>query len=144
MTKNWFSAGFHLLLVLSAGACDWLEDPSPELVRVTIESDAESLLLVTSTQFFPTTNEIGELGVQVVQSDTAVVAFPFDQSWNIQDEQRFLLLGFPPDSSAITVRVRVLLDGDPDFDRTVTVQIDEPVRYIYLFNQQIIQDFELL
>ena len=42
------------------------------------------------------------------------------------------------------VRMRILLDGDLDYDKTVIVLVDDPVRYIYLFNQQILQDFELL
>ncbi|MDE2784142.1 MAG: hypothetical protein OXK77_14385 [Gemmatimonadota bacterium] len=144
MKRQWRYSGLFLLLVLAAGACDWLEDPSPEFVRVMIESDDDALMLITSTEFFQTTNEVGEVGVQVFNSDTTIASFPFDQSWNIKDEQRFLLMGFPPDSSAVMVRMRILLDGDPDFDRTVTVLIDAPIRYIYLFNQQILQDFELL
>ncbi len=144
MKRQWVSVGLVLLLALWTGSCDWLEDPSPEFVRVMIESDDESMMLITSTQFIPTTNELGEVSVQVFDSDTTTASFPFDQSWNISEEHRFLLMGFPPDSGAVTVRLRVLIDGDPDYDRTVTVLIDEPIRYIYLFNQQIIQDFVLL
>lgn len=138
------SWGLCLLVVLTTWGCSWFDDPSPEFVRVMIESDDESLMLITSTQFFQTTNEVGEVGVQVFDSDTTIASFPFDQSWNIKDEQRFLLMGFPTDSSAVSVRMRILLDGDLDFDKTVTILIDDPVRYIYLFNQQILQDFELL
>ncbi len=144
MKRRWASAGLVLLLALSTGSCDWLEDPSPEFVRVMIESDDESMTLITSTRFFPTTNEVGEVGVEVFASDTTTASFPFDQSWDISEEQRFLLMGFPADSGAVTVRLRILIDDDPDYDRTVTVLIDEPVRYIYLFNQQILQDFVLL
>lgn len=145
MKRKWISGGGLLLwVVLAAGGCGWLDDPSPDFVRVMIDSDDDSLMLITSTQFFQTTNEAGEVGVQVFSSDTTIASFPFDQSWNIKDEQRFLLMGLPTDSSAISVRMRILLDGDPDFDKTVTVVIDDPIRYMYLFNQQVLQDFELL
>lgn len=144
MTRQLLSSGWFLLVVLATGGCSWLDDPSPEFVRVMIESDDDALMLITSTEFFQTTNEAGEVGVEVFSSDTTIASFPFDQSWNIKDEQRFLLMGFPTDSSAVMVRMRILLDGDPDFDKTVTVLIDDPIRYIYLFNQQILQDFELL
>ena len=50
----------------------------------------------------------------------------------------------PADSGAVTVRLRVLLDGDEDYDASVRALIDDPVRYIYLFNQNILQEFELL
>jgi hypothetical protein len=109
-----------------------------------IESDDPSMMLITSTQFFATTNELGEMGVQVLDSDTTTASFPFDQSWDISEEHRFLLMGFPPDSGAVTVRMRILIDGDPDYDKTVTVLIDEPVQYIYLFNQQVVQEFVLI
>ncbi len=144
MTRLWLCARLSLLLGLSAWGCGWLDDPSPEFVRVMIESNDQSLMLITSTQFVQTTNELGEVGVQVFDSDTTLASFPFDQSWNISEEQRFLLMGFPADSGAVTIRMRILLDGDPDFDKTVTVLIDDPVRYIYLFNQQIFQEFVLL
>ncbi|MDE2751775.1 MAG: hypothetical protein OXI83_04290 [Gemmatimonadota bacterium] len=144
MKRQWRYGGLFLLLVLATGGCSWWDDPSPEFVRVMIESDGDALMLITSTQFVQTTNEFGEAGVQVFDSDTTIASFPFDQSWNIKAEQRFLLMGFAPDSSAVLVRMRILLDGDLDYDKTVSVLIDEPVRYIYLFNQQILQDFELL
>lgn len=144
MTRLLASAGLSLLLALPTASCDWLDDPSPEIARVMIDSDDESLMLITSTQFFQTTNEVGEVGVQVFDSDTTFASFPFDQSWDISEEHRFLLMGFPADSGAVTVRLRVLIDGDTDYDKTVTVLIDDPVRYIYLFNQQIFQEFVLL
>ena len=130
-------------VLLPLAGCSWLDDPSPEFVRVTIDGGDESLMLITSTQFFQTTNDLGQVGVEVISSDTTIASFPFDESWDIRAEQRFLLLGLATDSTEIDVRVRVLLDGDADFDRAVTISIDTPVRYIYLFNQQIIQDFEL-
>lgn len=145
MRRQWLSRGLALILASAfAGGCAWLEDRTPEFVRVTLDSDAHSMVLITSTRFFATTDEQGDLGVEVFGADTTIVSFPFDQSWNIRDEQRFLLLGFPGDSSEVSVRVRVLIDEDLDFDNTVMIEVDDPVRYIYLFNQQVIQDFELL
>ena len=133
-----------LLAVFLAWGCGLFADPSPEIVRVTLEGDAESFILVTSTEFFATNNEAGDMSVQLFTADTTVISFPFDQSWNIEAEQRFFLLAAPMDSSAVRVQVRVFLDGDKDFDRSVDAMIEDPVRYIYLFNQQVLQDFELL
>lgn len=133
-----------LLAAVMVWGCVWWEDPSPDMVRVTIEGEAESFLVVTSRQFFATNNEAGNMSVQLFEADTTVVTFPFDQTWDIREEQRFFLMGMPVDSSAVNVQVRIYLDGDKDFDRNVDAVIDDPVRYIYLFNQQILQDFELL
>lgn len=131
-------------VALSAWGCGWFADPSPEVVRVTLEGEGGSFRLVTSTEFFATNNETGRMTAQLFEADTTVISLPFDRSWNIGEEQRFFLLAAPVDSSAVRVQVRVFLDGDKDFDRAVDAVTDDPVRYIYLFNQQILQDFELL
>ena len=145
MKRPWLrSFGSCFLVALVAGGCGWLEDPSPATVSVTLDGQADSFVIITSTEFFATTNEAGDVGVQVFNSDTTIISFPFERSWDIQDEGRFLLLGMPADSGAVTVRLRVLLDGDEDYDVNVRALIDDPVRYIYLFNQKILQEFELL
>ncbi len=145
MKRPWLlSFGSCFLVALVAGGCSWFEDPSPATVSVTLNGQADSFVIITSTEFFASTNEAGDLGVQVFNSDTTIISFPFERSWDIQDEGRFLLLGMPADSGAVTVRLRVLLDGDEDYDINVRALIDDPVRYIYLFNQKILQEFELL
>ena len=130
-------------VALAAWGCELFADPSPEIVRVTLEGEAESFMLVTSTEFFATNSEAGDMSVQLFAADTTLISFPFDRSWNIEAEQRFFLLAAPVDSSAVQVQVRVFLDGDKDFDRSVDAVVEDPVRYIYLFNQRILQDFEL-
>ena len=145
MKRPWLrSLGSCFFAALVAGGCGWFDDPSPATVSVTLDGQADSFVIITSTEFFATTNEAGDLGVQVFNSDTTIISFPFERSWDIQDEGRFLLLGMPADSGAVTVRLRVLLDGDEDYDASVRALIDDPVRYIYLFNQNILQEFELL
>lgn len=145
MKRPWLrSLGSCFFVALVAGGCGWFDDPSPATVSVTLDGQADSFVIITSTEFFATTNEAGDLGVQVFNSDTTIISFPFERSWDIQDEGRFLLLGMPADSGAVTVRLRVLLDGDEDYDASVRALIDDPVRYIYLFNQNILQEFELL
>ena len=145
MKRPWLrSLGSCFFVALVAGGCGWFDDPSPATVSVTLDGQADSFVIITSTEFFATTNEAGDLGVQVFNSDTTIISFPFERSWDIQDEGRFLLLGMPADSGAVTVRLRVFLDGDEDYDASVRALIDDPVRYIYLFNQNILQEFELL
>lgn len=145
MKKPWqFSLPYCVLVAMVAGGCSWFDDPSPAVVSVTLDAQADSFVIITSTDFFTATNEAGEVGIQVLNSDTTVISFPFERSWDIEDEGRFLLLGLPADSEAVTVRLRVLLDGDEDYDASVRALIDDPVRYIYLFNQTVLQDIELL
>ena len=144
MKRFRLALGWLLPLFVAVAGCDWFEDPSPEIIRVTLDGSADQFVIITSTEFFAATNEAGEVGVQVFNPDTTIVSLPFEQTWDISQAQRFLLLGMPGDSSAVTVRLRVLIDGDESFDQTVLTLIDDPVRFVYLFNQQILQDFELL
>ncbi len=143
-SKRRFLGPGALLSATLASGCVWFADPSPEIVRVTLDGDADSFILVTSTEFIATNNESGNMTAQLFEADTTLITLPFDRSWNIEAEQRFFLLAAPVDSSAVQVQVRVFLDGDKDFDRNVDAVTEDPVRYIYLFNQQILQDFELL
>ncbi|MYG81408.1 MAG: hypothetical protein F4187_06390 [Gemmatimonadetes bacterium] len=143
-TRKPFLLSAGLVATLTVWGCVWWEDPGPETVRVTMEGEAETFLVVTSTEFVAANNEAGDMSVQLFEADTTVVSLPFDRSWDISAEQRFFLMGTPVDSSAVRVQVRIYLDGDKDFDRNVDAMTEDPVRYIYLFNQQILQDFELL
>ena len=140
-------------VALASGGCDWFEDPTPEFVRVTVDGDAESMMLITSTQFFatidPSSNPDGigadRLRVEVLNSDTTHVTFPFDHSWSIAQDHRFLLLGFPSDSTQATVRLRVFVDEELDYDRSVVLDFADPAQYVYMFNQRILQtDFDVL
>lgn len=77
-------------------------------------------------------------------ADTTVVSLPFDRTWNISGDQRFVLLGSLADSTSGVVRLRVDVDGDSAFDNRIQALLDDPIRFVYLFNQQILQEFDLL
>ena len=144
MRECWKTVGWVGLL-FAAGGCSWFDDSSPETVRVLLEGQGSGFQVVTSTEFVAATNEVGRLAVQVFDADTAAVSLPFERTWNIAEDQRFFFEGMPADSSAtITVRVRVFLDDSEAYDRMVLTRINDPARFVYLFNQQILQDFELL
>lgn len=78
------------------------------------------------------------------EADTTVISLPFDRTWDISGDQRFVLLGTPADSAAVAVRLRVHVDGDPEFDGRIQALMTEPIQFVYLFNQQILQEFDLL
>lgn len=132
------------LVALAFGACDWFEDPSPDVIRITLEGDARPFVVITSTEFFATSDELGDLSAEVFVADTVRSALPFDRNWNIKEEQRFYMFAFPADSATVTVRVQVFLDDDQAVDNTVEAGPGNPIRYMYLFNQHVLQDFELL
>lgn len=139
-----FLAGACVLPALALGACDWFEDPSPDVIRITLEGDPRPFVVITSTEFFATSDELGDLSAEVFTADTVRGSLPFDRNWNIKEEQRFYMFAFPADSATVTVRVQVFLDDDQAVDNTLQAGPDNPIRYMYLFNQHVLQDFELL
>jgi len=136
--------GASFLTVLAFGACDWFEDPAPDVIRITLEGDTRQFLVITSTEFFATSDEQGDLTAQVFVSDTIRGPLPFDRNWNIKEEQRFYMFAVPADSTTVTVRVQVFLDDEQAVDNTVQAGPGNPILYMYLFNQHVLQDFELL
>ena len=138
------AVGACFLLALAAGACDWFEDPSPDVIRITLEGSGASFMVITSTEFFATSDEQGALSAQIFAADTAFVTLPFDGNWNIKEDQRFYMVGIPIDSATATVRVQVFVDEDQEIDNTVEAGPENPVRYMYLFNQHVLVDYELL
>lgn len=136
--------GACVLATLAFGACDWFEDPTPDVIRITLEGDARQFLVITSTEFFATSDELGDLSAEVFVADTIRGALPFDRNWNIKEEQRFYMFAVPADSATVTVRVQVFLDDDQAVDNTLQAGPENPIRYMYLFNQHVLQEFELL
>ena len=132
------------LVVGSAVGCDWFDDPSPDEIRIRLDGDAETITLITSTEFVAARDEAGRMRVQVFGSDTTQISLPFDRTWNIREDQRFFMVGIPADSAGVPMRLRVHLDGDESVDNNVLARINTPVRFMYIFNQQILQEFELL
>ena len=126
------------------GACDWFEDPTPDVIRITLEGSGARFMVITSTEFFATSDEQGALTAEVFRADTTNVTLPFDGNWNIKEDQRFYLVAIPANSATATVRVQVFLDEDQEIDNTLEAGPDNPVRYMYLFNQHVLVDYDLL
>lgn len=132
------------LTALAAVSCGWFEDPTPDEIRVRLEGDVSELRLVTSTRFVASTGGTGRVRVQMFDADTTLISLPFDRTWDISGDQRFVLLGTPADSAAVSVRLRINVDGAPEFDGRIQALTTEPIQFVYLFNQQILQEFDLL
>ncbi len=131
------------LLALAAG-CDWFDDPSPEVIRVTIEGEADDFSVITSTNFVAAASEGGSTRLQVFDRDSLVTDLPIDRSWNIGDVGRFLMIAAPAGADTVAVRVRVLVDDRVVHDRRHSATPDAPVQFVYRFNQPVLGDFELL
>lgn len=137
---------FTVLVGTVLGACDWFEDPSPESVRVSIDgTPGDSLVVVTSTVFVAAQNELGETTVNSFDSDTTVWILPVDRTFDIREDQRFLIFGVPRDSTGtVSIDANIRIDSRTPWTADIDVTHVNPFLFLFLFNQEIVSDFELL
>jgi len=131
---------------VTLGGCDWFEDPSPESVRVVIDgTPGDSLRVITSTVFVASRDDLGNTTVNSFASDTAVWILPVNRTFDIREDQRFLVLGFPGDSTAtVPIDGSIRVDDRSPFNVDVDVTSAQPFQFLFLFNQPIVSNFELL
>ena len=142
--RDWMACA--ALLGLSLGACDWFEDPTPESVRVTIDgTPGDSLRVITSTVFIAANDELGGTTVNALAADTAVWFLPVDRMFDIRGDQRFLILALPGDSlAAVPIQANIRIDARTPFVANFDVTQPNPLLFLFLFNQEILSDFELV
>ncbi|MDH3225342.1 MAG: hypothetical protein OEO23_16595 [Gemmatimonadota bacterium] len=128
------------------GGCGWFEDPSPESVRVIIDgTPGDSLRVITSTVFVAARDEFGSTTVNSFSSDTTMWALPADRTFDIREDQRFLIQGTPGDSTAVVpIDASIRVDSRSPWLAEINVTRENPFLFLFLFNQEIVSDFELL
>lgn len=133
-----------LALAMGSGACGWFDDPSPDEARLVVESDAATpVRVVVSLRFVAGETEVGDTQVEVFQADTFDVTPPFDRTFGIREEQRFFAEVSRLEEDG-RVRVRVYLDGDERFNDTGGLAEEGPFRFVFLFNQIVSRNIEVL
>lgn len=135
-----------LAAVWLTGACGLLLDnPAPEKARLVVSGDAgKSVRLITSTEFVAAVNEAGQTRVEMFVSDTLITTLPYERTFDIEDDQRFLVEAAWIDVDLETVNVQVFLDDAIRFDEAGVLLEGQPYRFVYLFNQTITRDILLL
>jgi len=122
-----------LVLLVNAG-CDWVTASGPESIRVRIEGEVEAVDLVTSKRFLVARLPGGGWEVSTVLSaDTSRIALPFEQTYDISQDQRFLAR-VPNLEDSYQLRVRGWLDGEPRYDQSsATIPADSTLQIMYVF-----------
>ncbi|MGI9627462.1 MAG: hypothetical protein ACR2QM_11550 [Longimicrobiales bacterium] len=142
--RDWMAVMVLMGIVL--GGCGWFEDPTPESVRVVIDgTPGDSLRVVTSTVFVAAENESGQTTVNTLTADTATWVLPVDRMFDIRGDNRFLLLALPGDSTlSIPIQANIQIDARTPFASNVDVTQGNPLLFLFLFNQEVLSDFELI
>ena len=125
-----------LLLAVLSTACSLFESADPEEIRVLVEGTAgASVRVVVSREFILSASEGGSEGVGVTfaAADTIAATLPFDRSFNLAPTFRFVARAYGPETGeTVTVRMRVLVDGEQRYNQTGPVE-ENFLQFVYLF-----------
>ena len=143
-SPSWRRGAAALLLVGVAAGCGWFDDPSPDEARVVVQGDGGvPVRIIVSEQFVAGRTQAGTTQVEVLVSDTFDVVPPFDRTFDIRDEGRFFTQVSPLEGQT-DVRVRVLLDGRERYNDSGALTDAAPFRFVFLFNQFVTSNIEVI
>ncbi len=137
-----------MLALPALGGCDLITgDPTPDEARLVLEGDADAQVeLLVSKVFLTARNEVGDLRLQIIGADTLAVSPPFDETFDIREEQQFFARATAADTTVATnVRMQVFVDGDPEYDESRDLR-EEFLQFLFLFNRRVLRtdDLEVL
>ena len=125
-------------LLAQSTACGWFDDQRPNEAHIDIDgTPGARVRLITSSTFVAATTETGITQVTVITSDTAWPALPFQATHQIAADQRFLVEVSRFEVDLDSVRVRVFVDEDEEFNEGGALLTDRPYLFVYTFNQPI-------
>lgn len=126
--------GIGLLLLSMVGGCDWVTASGPEEMRLRIEGEAETVDLITSTRFLIRRSPgAGWEVAQVLEAETLRVALPFEHTYDISTDRRFLAR-VPNLQADDQLRLRGWLDGESRYDQSsASIPADSTLQIMYVF-----------
>lgn len=133
-----------ILLVLGTTACNWFDDPAPDEARLMIDGPVGATVqLLTSTKFAAALRTDGVTEVEIIDSETIDATLPFESTYGIRDDQRFLVWASQLETDVENIRVRVFLDGTKQFDESGPLNDGTDYRFVYAFNQGVTERIEV-
>jgi hypothetical protein len=134
-----------LLAAACLAGCEWFEDPSPNEARLVIGGDTgKQVRLIISTVFVATVNEQGQTRVVMIESDTVFTSLPYEQRYNIEEDQRFFVEAARVETDPHQIRVQVFIDNRRECDVAGLLVQGDPFRFVYAFNQGVTQEILVL
>lgn len=121
-------------VLLATAGCDWVTASGPDSFRVRIEGEVDAVDLITSKRFLVVRSPTGGWSVSTVLSaDTTRVSLPFEQTYDISRDQRFLAR-VPNLRDNYQLRVRGWLDDRQRYDQSsITMPADSTLQIMYVF-----------
>jgi hypothetical protein len=134
-----------VIAALVLGACSLVEDPTPEniLFRMNGEAGTE-IQIVVSTDFVAGVDEFDVTHIQLFNADTITTVLPVDTVVSVAVPRRFFVEVIPAAPDTMQVHVEVDVDTRELYDRTGLVWQEVPFRFVYLFDQRVTQNINVL
>lgn len=130
------ASGFVIsaLLITSAG-CDWVTKSAPEKARVRLEgASGVTVQLITSTVFVAREQPTGGIEVSFLDADTTSVSLPFEKTYDIRIERRFVARVMRSDPESDGLVMHGWIDGRERFNRPGRpVPEDSLLQFVYVY-----------
>lgn len=133
--RQQYAAWIGILGILAMlTGCDWVTETGPEQVRLRIDGEVDAVDLITSQRFLVSrTPGTGWEVAAVLVADTTRVRLPFEQTYDISDDQRFLAR-VPNLQDDYQLRMRGWIDGEQRYDQSsATIPADSTLQIMYVF-----------
>jgi hypothetical protein len=113
--------------------CDWVTASGPESVRIRVEGEVRTVELIVSKRFLVSRSLDGWQLSTVLDADTIQASLPFEQTYDISRDQRFLAL-VPNLQESDQLRVRGWVDGDQRYEQSsASLSADSTLQILYVF-----------
>ena len=121
-------------MLMALPGCDWVTASGPETARLRIEGEVATIDLITSKRFLVSRSpSAGWQLSTVLDADTMRVSLPFEKTYDISQDQRFLAR-IPNLRDDYQLRVRGWIDDDQRYDQTsATIPSDSTLQVLYVF-----------
>lgn len=129
--RRWAALVPALLPIL--GGCNILSDGPPDQAQVIVDaSPQEPLLLIVSTDFMVGTDSAGQTHSVVASADSTFVSGPYDHTYTLSGSAGQILVHLQNDgANTETVRLRILFDGKPEYDKSRQLATGDYLEYAY-------------
>ena len=120
-------------LIPLLGGCNILDGGVPEKVQVIVDaSPQEPLLLIVSSNFVAGANGQGQAQSSIAKADTTLVSAAYEHTYTLDPSAPLILVRLQNTAdNTESVRMQVLLDGNPEYDTQKDLMTGDYLEYAY-------------
>lgn len=123
--------GVGLTLVLLQGCDSLTGTDTPTRARLVLSDQTGALPVELTTSLNFLVGEGGNLSFEDLTVDT--VSVPFDETYNIEQHQRFYIMATNIQDETQSFRMKVTIDGRSWYDEVKTLAPEETAQFVYRY-----------